>query len=124
LKIWAPATNTGHELLIEYNASQRLFVGSAIKAFVLCERLRQLDSPDIVNTISANQLKLDASVWMLDSRSFNPRFFCRRYRATPAGTNLTGLVTERAAMEAMIMHSALMPLDVRLNRAGSNGYRR
>jgi beta-lactamase class A len=92
LKIWAPGTRTARELLIEFNASERLFVGSAIKAFVLCERLRQLDSPDVVTTISDHQLKLDASVWMSDSRTFNP-------------PHLSGLVTERTAMEAMIMHS-------------------
>jgi beta-lactamase class A len=61
LKIWAPGTRTARELLIEFNASERLFVGSAIKAFVLCERLRQLDSPNVVTTISDHQLKLDAS---------------------------------------------------------------
>jgi beta-lactamase class A len=105
LKIWAPGTKTGHELLIEYNASQRLFVGSAIKAFVLCERLRQLDSPDVVNKISENQLKLDASVWMLNSRSFNP-------------PNLTGLVSERTAMEAMIMHSDNTATDMEIAQAG------
>jgi beta-lactamase class A len=105
LKIWAPATKAGHELLIDYNASQRLFVGSAIKAFVLCERLRQLDSPDVVNKISANQLKLDASVWTVDSKSFNP-------------PNLTGLVSERTAMEAMIMHSDNTATDMEIAQAG------
>src|SRR4051794_27518081 len=55
LKIWSPATRNGRELLIEYNASERLFIGSAMKAFVLCERLRQLDSPDVVQKISDHQ---------------------------------------------------------------------
>jgi beta-lactamase class A len=104
LKIWAPATH-GHELLIEYNASQRLFVGSAIKPFVLCERLRQLDSTDVVAKLSQNQLKLDSSVWMSDSRSLNP-------------PKLSGFVTERAAMEAMIMHSDNTATDVEIAQAG------
>ncbi len=105
LKIWAPATNAGHELLIEHNAAQRLFVGSAIKAFVLCERLRQLDSADVVKKISQNQLKLDASVWSLDSKVFNP-------------PNLTGVVGERTAMEAMIMHSDNTATDMEIAQAG------
>jgi beta-lactamase class A len=105
LKIWAPATNTGHELLIEHNASQRLFVGSAIKSFVLCERLRQLDSPDVVSKISQNQLRLDASVWTLDSKLLNP-------------PNLTGTVSERTAMEAMIMHSDNTATDIEIAQAG------
>lgn len=105
LKIWSPATGDGRELLIEYNASERLFIGSAMKAFVLCERLRQLDSPDVVRKISANQLKLDASVWMLDSRTLNP-------------PNLSGLVTERTAMEAMIMHSDNTATDMEIAQTG------
>ena len=52
MKIWAPATKHGREFLVGFNASQRLFVGSAIKAFVLCERLRQLDSPTVVQTLA------------------------------------------------------------------------
>jgi beta-lactamase class A len=105
LKIWAPATHDSRELLIEYHASDRLFVGSAIKAFVLCERLRQLDSPDVVQKISEHQLKLDASVWTLDSRTFNP-------------PNLSGLVAERTAMEAMIMHSDNTATDMEIAQAG------
>jgi beta-lactamase class A len=111
LKIWAPATRGSDELLIERNASQRLFVGSAIKAFVLCERLRQVDSPNVVKTISENQLKLDASVWSLDSRSLNP-------------PNLTGLVTERTAMEAMIMHSDNTATDMEIAQAGRQNVER
>jgi beta-lactamase class A len=105
LKIWSPANENGRELLIESNASERLFIGSAVKAFVLCERLRQLDSPDVVQKISEHQLKLDASVWMLDSTTFNP-------------PNLSGLVTERTAMEAMIMHSDNTATDMELAQAG------
>ena len=37
----------------------RLFVGSAIKTFVLCEALRQADSPAVVETIASRQLALD-----------------------------------------------------------------
>jgi beta-lactamase class A len=105
LKIWSPANENGRELSIEYNASERLFIGSAMKAFVVCERLRQRDRPDVVLRISAHQLKLDASVWMLDSRTLNP-------------PNSSGLVTERTAMEAMIMHSDNTATEMELAQAG------
>ena len=105
LKIWSPATRSGRELLVEHNPSERLFIGSAMKAFVLCERLRQLDSPDIVRKLSENQLKLDASVWTADSQTFNP-------------PKLSGLVTERAAMEAMIMHSDNKATNIELLQEG------
>ncbi len=44
-KIVAPAAAGLPGLAVEFNASARLFVGSAIKTFVLCEALRQADSP-------------------------------------------------------------------------------
>ncbi|MFL6417122.1 MAG: serine hydrolase [Bryobacteraceae bacterium] len=111
LKVWAPATTAARELLVEYNASERLFVGSAIKAFVLCERLRQLDSPDVVSMISQNQLRLDASVWSIDSRTMNP-------------PNLSGLVTERTAMEAMIIHSDNTATDMEIAQTGRRNVER
>ncbi|MGO9885421.1 MAG: serine hydrolase, partial [Solirubrobacteraceae bacterium] len=92
VKILAPAVRGGRGLLIESRSSERLFVGSAIKTFVLCEALRQADTPDVVQRISDRQLALDASVWSSDSATFNP-------------PNLIGMVSERTALEAMIMHS-------------------
>jgi hypothetical protein len=43
LLIWAPKTADQPELKISLDPALRMFVGSAFKAFVLCERLRQLD---------------------------------------------------------------------------------
>jgi len=40
-KIVAPAAQGRPGLRVEFNAARRLFVGSAIKTFVLCEALRQ-----------------------------------------------------------------------------------
>jgi beta-lactamase class A len=54
---------------VDSNAAKQMFVGSAIKTFILCEALRQSDSPDVVQKINAQQLALDASVWSLDSAS-------------------------------------------------------
>src|SRR5271165_1583534 len=52
IKIWAPATDKKPELLTASNAESRMFVGSAIKTFILAESLRQADTPDIVKTIT------------------------------------------------------------------------
>ena len=45
IKIHAPASNGKPEYLVESNSSKMMFVGSAIKTFVLCEALRQADRP-------------------------------------------------------------------------------
>jgi beta-lactamase class A len=110
MKIWAPATASGPELRIAENAGEQLFIGSAIKAFVLCERLRQLDSEDVASRIVANQLALDESVWSADSASFNP-------------PHLTGKVSERSAMEAMILHSDNTATDMVLKATGPDRVR-
>jgi beta-lactamase class A len=104
-KVWAPATRSEPEILISENADQQLFIGSAIKAFILCERLRQLDAPDVAAKVTANQLTLDEAVWSADSTIFNP-------------PRLTGLVSERTAMEAMILHSDNTATDMVMREAG------
>lgn len=81
-----------------------MFVGSAIKTFVLCESLRQVDSPQVVQTLSERQLPLNESVWNLDSVTFNP-------------PNLSGLVSQRTTLEAMIMHSDNTATDMSLKHA-------
>src|ERR1700712_37932 len=48
LKIFAPSVKRNPQFLVQSNSGKRLFVASAIKTFVLCEALRQADSPDIV----------------------------------------------------------------------------
>ncbi|WP_431270886.1 serine hydrolase [Dankookia sp. P2] len=105
LKLWAPATASEPEILITENADQQLFIGSAIKSFILCERLRQLDAPDVATKLTGNPLALDASVWSVDSTIFNP-------------PNLTGTVSERTAMEAMILHSDNTATDMVMRAAG------
>ncbi len=110
IKIHAPASNGKPEFLVESNSSKTMFVGSAIKTFVLCEALRQADSPQVVKTITAQQLALDASVWSLDSATFNP-------------PNLIGKVSERTALEAMIMHSDNTGTDMCLKHVGPDKVR-
>jgi beta-lactamase class A len=45
LKIVAPPANGDQGLRVAQRSAQRMFVGSAIKTFVLCETLRRSDSP-------------------------------------------------------------------------------
>jgi beta-lactamase class A len=110
VKIVAPPHGSERGLLVESNASTRLFVGSAFKTFVLCEALRQADTPDVVQTISQRQLALDASVWSVDSATFNP-------------PHLTGLVSERTALEAMILHSDNTGTDMSIKLVGPDNVR-
>jgi beta-lactamase class A len=105
IKIYAPAVSGKPEFLVESNASKQMFVGSAIKTFILCETLRQADSPNVVQTLKSKQLSLDASVWSMDSATFNP-------------PNLIGKVSQRTALEAMIMHSDNTGTDMSIKQAG------
>jgi len=110
IKIQAPALNGRPGLLVESNSSRVLFVGSAFKSFVLCEALRRADSPQIVQALTTQQLTLDASVWSLDSATFNP-------------PNLIGKVTKRTALEAMILHSDNTAADMCLKNVGPDKVR-
>jgi beta-lactamase class A len=105
VKIYAPAVNGKPEFRVDSNSAKTMFVGSAIKTFILCETLRQADSPNVVQTLSAQQLPLDASVWSVDSATFNP-------------PNLIGKVSHRTALEAMIMHSDNTGTDMSIKQAG------
>jgi beta-lactamase class A len=110
IKIFAPAANGKPEFLVESNASKTMFVGSAIKSFILCEALRQADSPHVVQTLKTKQLSLDASVWSVDSATFNP-------------PNLIGKVSHRTAVEAMILHSDNTGTDMSIKEAGPDKVR-
>jgi beta-lactamase class A len=92
------------------NAGERMFIGSTFKAFVAAEALRQADSADVVATITARQLALDASVWSPDSATFNP-------------PHLAGQVSERTAMEAMVLHSDNTGADMMLKQVGPDNVR-
>jgi beta-lactamase class A len=110
VKIFAPAANGKPEFLVELNASKVMFVGSAVKTFILCEALRQADSPNVVKTLSATQLALDASVWSVDSATFDP-------------PNLIGKVSQRTALEAMILHSDNTGTDMSIKHVGPDKVR-
>lgn len=88
-----------------------LFVASAIKTFVLCEALRQVDAHDVVEKLETKELVLDSTVWSLDRLTFNP-------------PDLTGLVSERTTLEAMITRSDNTATDMMFKLAGAANVRR
>ena len=111
LKIFARSARRKPRLVVQLNSDQRLFAASANKTFVLCEALRQADSPDIAAVLEATELALDSSVWSFGSPIFNP-------------PNLSGIVSERTAMEAMITRSDNTATDMMLKLAGADNVRR
>lgn len=111
VKIFAPATAGKPELSVQLNSNQTLFVASAFKTFVLGEALRQADSPDIAEKLETQTLTLDASVWSPGSPIFNP-------------PNLSGTVSERTALEAMITRSDNTATDMMLKLVGTANVRR
>jgi beta-lactamase class A len=114
-KIFAPGEDGSHKFLAQLNSRKMLFVASAIKTFALCEALRQADSPDIVDELENKQLALDSTVWSFGSPTFFPY-------GPPAG--LTGTVSERTTMEAMITRSDNTATDMIFNLAGANKIRK
>jgi beta-lactamase class A len=107
LKIFAPATSSQPELLVQLKPGKRLFVGSVIKSFILCELLRQVDS---VGQLAGTPLALDASVWSPYSPILNP-------------PNLIGMVSLRTALEAMILHSDNTGTDMSIFQVGIKNVR-
>jgi beta-lactamase class A len=110
LKIFAPATSSQPELLVQLNPGKRLFVGSVIKSFILCQVLRELDSKDVADKLTKTALALDASVWSPYSPTLNP-------------PNLIGIVSLRTALEAMIVHSDNTGTDMSILQAGIQNVR-
>ncbi len=110
-KIWAPESESAPEFLVELNASKRMFMASTMKSLILCERLRQLDSPAVEKRIAEHELRLDESVWSPGSVILNP-------------PDLTGLISERTAMEAMMVHSDNTGTDMVLKVVTPDAVRR
>jgi beta-lactamase class A len=104
-KIWAPKTRNAPEFLVQHRPGQRMFIASSFKALVLCERLRQLDSANIEEKLADHDVTLDKSVWSPGSPIFNP-------------PSLSGIVSERTAMEAMVIHSDNTATDMVMKEAG------
>jgi beta-lactamase class A len=111
IKIFAPGRKGGRDLVIELNANKQLFAASAIKTFVLCERLRQVDSADVVHKVENNFLALNDTVWSFGSPTFNP-------------PDLIGEVSERTTLDAMINHSDNTATDMMFKLAGADNVRK
>ena len=100
---------------LELNADDRFFIASVFKAFALAECLRQEEAqldPDSDVPLAAQltrrlalQLPLDESVFSISAPVLN----------SPA---LTGMVTLRTALEAMIAHSDNTATDIVLKHVG------
>ncbi len=105
LKVWAPATEDGPEFSVQLHEKRRMFTASTNKSFILCERLRQLDSASVTDRIENHYVPVNKSTYSPGSPIFNP-------------PDLTGLVTERTAMEAMVLHSDNTATDIVLREAG------
>ena len=110
-KIRAPSRKGKPGFTVQANADKVLFAASAIKTFALCEALRQADSPDIDNALQTKELPLDARVWSPGSPIFNP-------------PNLSGVISERTALEAMILRSDNTATDMIFNLAGADNIRK
>jgi beta-lactamase class A len=109
-KILAPGTRGRPKFEAQLDPDRMLFVASAIKTFVLCEALRQIDSPDIVDKLEKKELGLDSNIWSLGSPTFNP-------------PHLKGTVLERATLEAMITSSDNTATDMMFKLAGVSNVR-
>ena len=116
LKLWAPPDAGRPEWSAALNPDSWLFIASAFKGFALAETLRleeesldpRSDTPLAaqLNARLAQQLLLDEAVFSPGAPVFNP-------------PNLTGQVTLRTALEAMISHSDNTAADMVLRHAGS-----
>jgi beta-lactamase class A len=108
VKIFAPATSSKPELLVQLNPGRRMLVGSVIKSHILCATLHKVElAQGGVGKLARKELVLDASVWSPVSPVLNP-------------PNLIGMVSERTALEAMIMHSDNTGTDIALLATGSD----
>ena len=120
LKLWAPADTRLPEWSATLNANTLLLVASVIKVFILAEYLRQAEARldpgaavplrQQLDSQLAEEWTLDASVFSPTSPVFNP-------------PNLTGKVTARTALEAMMAWSDNTATDMVLAQVGADAVR-
>jgi beta-lactamase class A len=109
-KVFVPPSNGRPGFTASSNANKMLFVASAIKSYLLCEAMRQADAPNIDDVLQDKRLILDSSVWSFGSPSFTPE-------------DLSGTVSERTTMEAMITRSDNTATDMMFKVAAANNVR-
>jgi beta-lactamase class A len=105
LKVWAPPTPDGPEFLVQLHENRPMFTASTNKSFMLCERLRQLDSATVAAQIETHEVPLNKDTYSPGSPILNP-------------PELSGFISERTAMEAMTVHSDNTGTDIVLKEAG------
>jgi beta-lactamase class A len=88
-----------------HDPAKRLFVGSAVKTFILAQYLREVEAGRLTEE---QQMKVDDSVRSLSS---------------PVFLNLTGTTQARSVLEAMIAHSDNTATDIALAAAGPDKVR-
>lgn len=111
-KILAPDAKGKKDFVAQLESNRRLFVASAIKTFVLCQALRQAeeDSRHVIEVLEDREITLDSTIWSFGSPTFTPE-------------DITGIVTERTAMEAMITRSDNTATDMMFKVAGADNVR-
>jgi beta-lactamase class A len=120
LKVWAPPDAGRPEWSAAADADRELVIASAFKTFVLAEYLRQAEAtldpmaptPLAIQLVEQLQeeLVLDEAVFTLGSPILNP-------------PNLTGKVTARTVLQAMILESDDTAADMALQRVGPDRVR-
>lgn len=110
LKIWAPPRHGRPAFLAAAEPDTVLFCGSAFKAYVLAEFLRQMESGE---TRLDELLDVNDSVWSLSSMVLTP----------PPDGGVTGKITARTALDAMIAKSDNTATDMLLARVGADRVR-
>ena len=95
----------GRRELASDSADTQLFVASAIKTFILCQYLRDVDAGGLSED---EQLPVDDSV---------------RTAGSPVFEELTGTTPARSILEAMITHSDNTATDIALLRVGPDRVR-
>jgi beta-lactamase class A len=103
-KVFAPATHDAPAFSVASQQDVKLFTASTNKSYILCERLRQVDSPDVDETLAEHHLLLNEDIYSPGSDILNP-------------PNLSGIISERTAMEAMVVHSDNTGTDMVLREA-------
>lgn len=120
IKFWAPPDAGRPAWSATHHADRELVIASAFKVFVLAEYLRQAEetldptasAPLEVQLVEKmqEQLALDESVFTLGSPIFNP-------------PHLSGKVTARTALQAMIVESDDTAADILLKQIDPNRVR-
>ena len=109
-KVLAPGANGKPPFLAQLSPNRMLFVASAIKTFVLCEALRQADSATIGDDLEHVPITLDSTIWSPGSPTFTP-------------PDITGVLSERTAAEAMITRSDNTATDMMFKVVGAANVR-